>query len=303
VSGILDSKSRVIDFSLTRQGKAQLASGKIRFDKATVSDRSSFYEKDENGATDATRRIYFETYSMPYDQITLESDDSGQLLPFEGTEYTYTPTGVFTPSGDPVNDANFFASFGQILAGSSASNLDKLKVLITDDPDDKQKTEFALSGDNFIFIPSIPDFTRNPDVHIDEIESLLFDKRLSSKPNFRFLPPVNVDGRKLGNYADVRQQIQDDSGEDVNISKMLSGKSGTKYQIFTTKFPKTSPKNNLNIQIFETSRDAGLRKLDLIDAGIQKYKDKSAHVVFAGRVLRNSFQFPVFVNILTLVLI
>jgi hypothetical protein len=270
-----------------------------------VSDRSSFYERDENGATDATSRIYFETYSTTSDQITVETDDSGQLLPFVGTEYTFTPMGVFTPNGDPVNDANLFASLGSSLAGTSVANLEKLKLLITDDPDDKQKSEFTISGDSFIFIPSSPDFRRKPDLHIDEIESLLFDKRLSNKPNFKFLPPVNADGRKLGNYADVRQQIQeDDDGENITVSKFLtSDKTNIKYQIFTTKFKNTSPRNNLNVQVFETNRTAGLSKLDVIDYGVQKYKDKSVHILFAGKVLRNSFQFPVFVNILTLVFV
>lgn len=303
MSGILDSKSRVIDFALTPQGRAQLASGKIRFVKASVSDRSSFYERDENGATDATSRIYFETYSLPYDQITLESDDSGQLLPFEGTEYTYTSSGVFTPGGDPINDANFFGSLGPSLAETSSTNLEKLRLLITDDPDDRLKAEFSIIGDSFVFIPSMPDFTRKAEAHVDEIESLLFDKRMSKSSNFKFLPPVNANGRKLGNYSDVRQRIQDNESEDISITDMLTGNSNTKYQVFTTRFDKTSPRNNLNIQVFESSRTAGLKKLDLIDFGVQKFKNRSAHVIFAGRVLRNSYQFPVFVNVLTLVLV
>ena len=57
MAGILDSKSRVIDFALTPQGRRQLAAGQLVFDRASVSDRSSFYERSEEGAADATNRI------------------------------------------------------------------------------------------------------------------------------------------------------------------------------------------------------------------------------------------------------
>ena len=303
MAGILDSKSRVIDFALTPAGRAQLASGRIRFVKATVSDRSSFYERDASGATDATERIYFETYANKYDKVTVETDDSGQLIPFETADYKVTATGIYTPSGDQVVDAGIFASLGSDLSGTSADNFAKLRVLITDDPDDRQKTQFLVDGTSFYFIPSMPDFVRKPERHIDEIESLLFDKRLAKKPNFKFLPPVNADGSRLGYYSDVRQKFEDVPDEDVAISNLLSAGKGTKYQSFVTRFRETSPSNTLNVQVFETGRTSGIRKLDMIDYGRVKFRGGEAHVVFAGRIIRNSFKFPVFVNAMTLVFV
>jgi hypothetical protein len=279
VAGILDSKSRVIDFALTPQGRRQLSAGKLVFVKATVSDRASFYERDENGATDATQRIYFETYSSPVDQVTLETDDSGALIPYGGKNLE-------------------FSSLAGGVAETSGDHFKSLKVLLSDDPDDNQNTQFTVSGRDFVFYPTVADVGRPSIAGIDEIESLLFDKRLSRKKNFMFLPPENEDGSRLGYYQDVRQSLLDDA-----VSSVMTGKKGTKYQTFVTKFVDTSRTNNLNIQVFqENNGSSGIIKLDLIDFGQATFGQRSGRVIFAGRIYNNSFDFPVFVNILTLVL-
>jgi hypothetical protein len=278
VAGILDSKSRVLDFALTAEGRRQLAAGNLDFAKATVSDRASFYERDSEGATDATQRIYFETYVSNTDQVTLTTDDSGQLIPFGGKNLE-------------------FASLADVSQTSSA-NFSSLKVLISDDPSDLQATSFQIVGKDFIFYPTAADATRPAEAHIDEIESLLFDKRLSRKKNFQFLPPVNKDGSRLGFYADVRQQLTDDS-----VDALLAGSRGTKYQSFVTRFRETSPSNSLNLQVFQQNDgESGLIKLDLVDFGFAKFGDREGRVIFAGRIMNNSYDFPVFINILTLVL-
>ena len=278
MAGALDSKSRVIDFALTPVGRQKLADGQLIFEKATVSDRSSFYEWDGTGATDATQRLYFETYSASSDQITLESDDSGQLIPYGGRNL-------------------MFSSMGEDIAGTSGANFSSLKVLLTDDPDDPQQTAFKINGRRYIFYPTMADISRDAVSKIDAIESVLFDKRLSKKTNFMFMPPVNENGSRLGYYTDVRQEF---TGEDAE--ELMTGRQGTKYQAFISRFSDTSPRNTINLQIFQHTNEAGIKKLDLIDFGRTTFAGVTGHVIFAGRVLNNSYGFPVFVNILTLVL-
>ncbi len=302
MAGILDSKSRVLDLTLTPIGRKQLASGKLRIDAATVSDRSSFYERESSGgAEDATRRLYFETYSTPSDQITLESDDSGQLIPFIAGDTTIRGGVVYDSSGSPLQRTTAFASFGQEVAASSASNFAGLKVLLTDDPEDRETAEFALSGTDFDYVPVLPDSTRTSRAHIDSIESVLFDKRLSRKPNFMFLPPVNNNGDELGNYADARQQFED-SDYETPLSSLTSSSKGSKYQTFITQFDKTTASNRIALQVFETGEGTSMRKLDLIDFGDVKKGDETMRVIFAGRVFLNTYGFPTFVNLITLVL-
>ena len=291
MSGILDSKSRVFDFALTPQGRRQLASGKIRFVKATVSDRSSFYEKEPGGgATDATQRIYFETYQRSGDQVTVESDDSGLLLPFPGANQDAANADTYTNRAE-------FASSGASLALDSASNFLGLKVLLTNSDSD-ELDEFTIRGSEFVFYNTLS--TASKEKHVDHIESVLFDKRLQRKNNFLYLPPINDRGRQLGTYSDIRQGFND--GPDVAVSDLISGKKGEKRQIFTSNFSGKPRDNILNIQVFEKTRSAEIRKLDLIDFGEIRQGDKRVRVIFAGRVLLNSFQFPTFFNILTLVL-
>lgn len=279
MAGILDSKSRVIDFALTPQGRRQLANGKIVFEKATVSDRSSCYVRDGTGADDATNRIYFESYSSLVDQVTIESDDSGQLIPYGGKNLQ-------------------FSSLGENVATTSGDNFSSLRVLLTDDLESPEKTSFRVIGKNFTFYPTIADLSRDPTASVDEIESVMFDKRLSKKPNFAYLAPMNLDGSRLGHYVDIRQQLLDDE-----IDSLLTATKGAKYQSFVTKFAETSPRNVLNIQVFQQNAgEQGIKKLDLIDFGRATFAGRQGHVIFAGRVVNNSYGFPVFINILTMVL-
>lgn len=291
MSGILDSKSRVFDFALTPQGKRQLASGKIRFVKATVSDRSSFYEKEPGGgASDATQRVYFETYQRAGDQVTVESDDSGLLLPFPGANQDAANPDSYTNRAE-------FASSGETLALDSASNFLGLKVLLSN-PDSEDMDEFEIEGREFVFYNTLS--TASKEKKIDQIESVLFDKRLQRKENFMYLPPVNETGRLLGSYSDIRQSFND--GPDVSVGDLISGKKGEKRQIFTSNFSGNRGNNVLNMQVFEKTRGTEIRKLDLIDFGEITQGGQRVRVIFAGRVLLNSFQFPTFFNILTLVL-
>jgi hypothetical protein len=292
VAGILDSKSRVFDFALTPQGKRQLASGKIRFVKATVSDRSSFYEKDPTGgATDATQRVYFETYQRAGDQVTVESDDSGLLLPFPGASQSATDSNAST-------DRVEFASSGASLSLDSVSNFEGLKALLSDDPNDPDVRSFSITGRSFVFYNSLSTAPRVK--KIDQIESVLFDKRLQRKPNFQYLPPLNERGEPLGKYSDFRQQFTD--SPDLSLGELVANKRGERQQVFASNFNGDRQKNVLNLQVFETTRDGAVRKLDLIDFGEITQGSQNLRIVFAGRVILNSFQFPTFVNILTLVL-
>ena len=302
MAGILDSKSRVIDLVLTPYGRRQLASGALRISSATVADRASYYvQESAGGAEDATDRIYFESFSTPSDQVTLESNDQGQLLPFVADNFTVSGVSAYDAAGVPLQDPARFASLGEEIAGTSGDNFSRLKILLTDDPEDRQTLNFTLRGTSHNFVPTMPDPARPARVHVDSIESLLFDKRLSRKQNFRYLPPVNLDGTSLGNYKDVRQQF-DDSGEDINISSLLTGDSGTQYQVFRTTMERSTVTNNIALQVFETTSNNGVRKMDLVDFGNVTVRQRQVRVVFAGRVFINSYEFPTFVNVLTLVM-
>lgn len=83
MSGILNSKSRIIDAMLTSEGRRQMAEGTFEVSYATFTDAGVAYIPDSvNGHDDPTGKIYFEACNLPQDQITFEANDEGNLLPF-----------------------------------------------------------------------------------------------------------------------------------------------------------------------------------------------------------------------------
>lgn len=81
MAGILDSKSRVLDFVLTQEGRNQLANDSLEFRFASLSDSACFYRSGSDfAADDASARIYFEANSSPFDQIVVERGPEGQSV-------------------------------------------------------------------------------------------------------------------------------------------------------------------------------------------------------------------------------
>ena len=83
MSGILDSKSRIIDAIITSEGRRQMAEGTFEVSYVTFTDSGVSYIPDlVEGHQDPTGRIYFEACNLPQDQITFEANDEGKLVPF-----------------------------------------------------------------------------------------------------------------------------------------------------------------------------------------------------------------------------
>lgn len=81
MSGILDSKSRVIDAILTTEGRRQLAEGTFVVSYATFTDGDVPYAPDVNvGHEDPTNKFYLEASSLPQDQVVFEANDEGKLV-------------------------------------------------------------------------------------------------------------------------------------------------------------------------------------------------------------------------------
>ena len=47
MAGILDKKTRFIDFVVTQEGKRQIASGELKAEYASVTDMHAFYKKHQ----------------------------------------------------------------------------------------------------------------------------------------------------------------------------------------------------------------------------------------------------------------
>ena len=130
MSGILDSKTRIIDAFITDEGKRQISTGKLKIEFAAFTDRHTFYAADAiSGSSDASTRLYFEANTTAADQVTFETDDSGALLNNTGGDLRLIDgilvdaTGAFVTEQFANNQSLGFASLSSRLISSSSQNL------------------------------------------------------------------------------------------------------------------------------------------------------------------------------------
>ena len=201
-----------------------MAAGNLRGEFLSFTDSQAFYESDVvSGSSDATKRIYFEATSKLNDMITLESDDSGNLVQFDfSPKNSLIGSQLFTVTSISPDLKNYqfriydkgasFASVGNLLATSSINNFKNQYMIGTRNGDDADIPGDGFDLDKNSIKFTIKNFTPfangawEEKINIDAIEPLFTDKRLSHLPNFQFLPPVTNTGRLLGKYTNINQQ-------------------------------------------------------------------------------------------------
>jgi hypothetical protein len=309
--GILDSKTRIMDVLVTSQGRRQIAMEGLQIKYASFTDLHTFYQGDTvSGSTDSTNRVYFEAFSRPQDFITFETDDSGQLFPFAYNDTILNGSSISKIStSDSTFGESTFANTGEIFASSADTLIETIlesfndqRTIATRDPF-LEDFQFSLSTGSALFRFDNDTFENGtkPVVSINSVESVIFDKRLSHIPNFKFLPPVAIDDGgttkfEIGKYSNLNQ-VEELSYED--LEKSLKGK-----QSVNVDFVKTSVDNNLLMQMFETAAGQ-FTKLDAIDFGAFVTEDPARpgkHVFFLGKVFIDEQGMPTFVNMFTIIL-
>lgn len=338
MSGILDTKTRVLDTILTVEGRKQLSQGGVDIAYVSFSDGATFYAADvQSGSQDATQRIYLESCQLPQDQITFQADDQGNVSPFGNTagintgwgkiiDYTYTGVTSSFIGGAGIGTSaargdNFAVQVNDLL-GASPDNFTKLRVLSTVDP--------FFEDDGFAAGPSSITFQINDgrplrwpwqySTHVSAMDSIFSDPRFSHLPNFKYLPPINKlkDESPLGDWG-----IQDASRvrfvgsyapwgiytwfwfsalrfDQIAFELRYYESLGYMKQI---NFDPTSITNNLVGQFFELNYDT-LKKLDIVDYGRHRTGDPNhptAHVFFVGKVTVDEKGTDTFIHLFTLV--
>jgi hypothetical protein len=316
MSGILDSKSRILDTIITKEGKKQILEGNLKIEYATFSDTGLHYDN----STDVSKRIYFESVSMPHDLIALEADDSGRLTSFpafsesikDGKILKYTFERDFISGSSnyvEILSGTSFASTSEKLLLSSVDAFKHLQSLGTKDYL-FEDSEFELSNDsiNFYISDEKPIFEEAYKIkNVNELSDLASDIRLSNVDNFKFLPPINKTSEKtidnirknaLGDYNawsyTEESKLTSDQLEDELLEIEKAGFCKTVY------FDPTSKENNLMCQFFEQSNDT-LRKLDVIDFGEYENAGNNKHAFFVGRIVIDNAGIEKFIHLFTLI--
>ena len=165
MAGILDSKTRILDNVVTEVGRAQISSGKLRIEYASLTDAQTYYEFDEvSGSSDASARIYFEaTGKKKQDLITFETDDSGQLMGYpDDLSLTLRGDELFKKEGNTstafeyVSSPPAFASLSAGLITGSIDNFNQLYMLgsVGSPEEIALQREFKLSMEDVEFLVS-----------------------------------------------------------------------------------------------------------------------------------------------------
>jgi hypothetical protein len=319
-----------MDTIVTLEGRRQIASAKLKVEYVSFTDSSTFYKADlVSGSQDASERIYLEQCHLPQDQIAFEADDSGRLQPFRNgsgiaikdgqiLEYSFNALTASVLTGSNQNmrilRGDEFASTAGTLLASSIDNFNKLRLIGTRDllfEDDgfavgNKKIEFVIHNDR-----PLPDATTHV-AHLNHMESLYQDVRLSNVANFKYLPPINkIDDRginkkdhrdtsryHLGNYQPWgRSHLIGLSPHQLEYELDHYHRMGYSK---TITFEPTSIKNRLMCQFFEVNFSV-MKKLDIIDYGWYQYQGSRRHAFFAGKVLNDENGNHTFVHLFTLV--
>jgi len=252
--GILENKHRIIDSTITQEGRRQLASGMMKIEYYSFTDRDVFYQSSSLKsvvtnlpvADDAASRLYFESpYSLPEDQITPEADDSGRLRILAGVGQKIKVVGgkllafdvdtVTQTSGSNVPylliSGSAFASQIEGLLTSSFDNFKQLNLIKSQDrffDFNTSDTEFDLSTNTLNFSSSITNrvFGGGPEyfnLKVEDYADFLSDIKFSNSKNFEFLPPIKKlpVGTQVSNFTETQLNSSYSLGPYIKVRQDL----------------------------------------------------------------------------------
>jgi len=321
MAGILNPKSRIMDLIMTQEGKRQLASGDFRVAYASFTDRGTFYDKSSitGSYDDAVTRPFFEACCLPFDSITIESNDHGNVLPNgvnvnnNGDRIIVTDGKISTikdssPFLNNANNDSRFASLVDDIIGNTTYNFRKQGIIASRDPID-DSDQFVVSSNDVKFDYSNSGPISGDDLYpaVSQAPSLFTHKRFSNSLNFSYLPPVvkTRDGMKvMGDYPNVKEV---DSYTYNELVADLVGKDAESPRCpnQTIRFVETSQTNDICLQAFELGSST-VKKLDMVDFGEFNVADDLEHptkrVVFLGKVFVDRYGSPTYANIFTIIL-
>jgi hypothetical protein len=300
LSGILDSKTRVLDAILTSEGRQQLIKGKMNVRFVSFSDIDAVYESDTDGIfIDRAANINLEAFSTQNDEIFQTTNEAGRLrdyVPYDNIpEYA-----SLSEYGIEIDDF-LYHQLSHDYAATAAESFKKQHIIFTYD---KNKKDSGLSVNPKKISFSITDdrpFKRTTNVStLNDADSLFADKRLSNTPTFLYLPPIQKENSmtaaiQFGEYANFSENNDIGSHQFLNNLKMLENSQ--------LEFSKLTEDNDIVIQFYESKNNTNT-KLDVINYGkiSMRAEEKSKNLYFVGKLYFDDFEVPTFINIFTVII-
>lgn len=333
MAGILDKKERMLDFLITKQGRQQMADGRLRLEYATLTDLHTFYqatgsEKMPSVAEDASNRIFFEASGQTQDLIVPELEGGFSMQPFR--------TSDFIVSGRSVASGTFkmgtIEAAGETLTGSAIvtgsqklfkslyKNFQDLRILGSEDLfSDTSEFDLTSHTASFVITDNNLDFgagrrsvyptqetVASTVIELNNFPSIFGSERFNHLANFKFMPPVNVrtsmteDPLPLGNYLRL-SPTQPLFNTKESMEQYLAG-----LQSLELGFTDTSRENNIICQAFEINNPThqGIEKLAIVDMGEFQDSDPESlgmHVYSIGKIRKDPQGAHTYINLFTVV--
>lgn len=211
MSGILDKKSRFIDYKLTVNGREQISIDDLRFKFATFSDRSIVYYKDHDKSNDSKVNVDgSEFYYMPIEASINDSGNISNEFKFDSISKKYSDT--YVVKNDEIalgitNDRKLELALDKIKEISIGEKLIAQNIILKKSNLTPSYLSFTketnLGTDYFDFVNknvvnSYPTII-NENTNIKNIDPIYFDKRFESKINFLKMPPINSRKQEIFN--------------------------------------------------------------------------------------------------------
>lgn len=282
MAGILDQNSRILDFVLTTAGRRRLAeSGNLDITFASFSDKGAYYaelSKTGSVADDGSKRLYVEANAPEADNLYFVSGSDSESARVE--------ISAVERSDD------FF------------TKLSNLSILTTKPANSAGDFKFETAGFNVSFIPETSDVEQAVTADLANMSAVFQDKRFQHFPNYKFLPPINsTSGETLG---DFRQLNTEEIVTPAQLEEELRGKKR-----FKKTFEGDVNPTNVAFRVLETEtstvfptvgQQVASTPLQLVDYGSYTLADGSTkRVFFAGKVMNDLDEVPVFINMFTVV--
>jgi hypothetical protein len=293
MAGILDSKQRIMDVIITKNGRRQIADGTFDIKYASFSDHGIFYRDDGTGVTDnADERIMFESFASNGDVIIPEINNVAAIS-MNTSNGKKVVNGVIYGSGSYVQTGSIdvYSSSADIIQ-TAVEHFDKLQIIGSDDK--------FLNEKIYRLFPSSIEFDYPPQSirKLSTLRPIYLDKNLTSHNNFKYLPPVyelNSEFRPMAAYSKL-------TGEPHTTIDTIKDELEEDHEIEEVKIVHSDEIVNLLCQCFEITAKR-INKLSIIDYGayLNEKGEVAGHVFHLGKVLRDEQSTPKFIKIMTVI--
>ena len=228
MSGILNKKQRIMDFSLTRNGYEQTQNGDLRIKYATFTDKDAIYDVEENTvdiADISSMPFNFETFNTYLDDISPEIDLSSYSFDSDLNNNIrlvtdYDKSFIRVNNGHVSSSTIDLSSVFNKIVNTVSSSLDKQSIILSDNfvnidffskarmnidiKVSKVNDEQSISSiDSVISLNNLNNdllsnlntqnyFTMQDNTAVINDKNLIEDSRLINKLPYKFLPPDNM---------------------------------------------------------------------------------------------------------------